>query len=246
MRSASMAWLFETCGIHCFVIKGGYKSYRQFIHNYFSLPFNLLVIGGMTGSGKSAILEELAKHSYQVLKLEEIAHHKGSVFGNLGEQSQNTNEQFENDIFTALNCFDIKKPIFVEDESRNIGRNTIPSDFFVNMSVSRLIVADMDKTLRICRLVEDYGRFPKQDLKDCIEKISKRLGGQNARSAIVSVDEGKPEIAVGISLLYYDKTYNFDLSRKKSSEVMTILMESSDSKKNANKIIEVLRENSLI
>jgi tRNA 2-selenouridine synthase len=246
MRSASIAWLYETCGIRCFVLKGGYKSYRQFIREYFLLPFNLLVIGGMTGSGKSAILEEIANSSFQVLKLEELAHHKGSAFGSLGEKPQNTNEQFENDIFMSLHGFDINKPIFVEDESRNIGRNIIPPEFFKKITISRLIVANMDKDLRVCRLVKDYGGFKQQELKNCIEKISKKLGGQKARLAMASLDEGKPEIAAEICLYYYDKAYNFGLLRKKSFEVISIRMESADSKTNANTIIKVLREKSIL
>jgi tRNA 2-selenouridine synthase len=246
MRSASMAWLFETCGIQCFVLQGGYKSYRQFVREYFSFPFNLLVIGGMTGSGKTAILKEIEKQSYQVLKLEEIAHHKGSVFGNLGEYPQNTNEHFENEIFNALICFDIEKPIFVEDESRNIGRNTIPPEFFETLTQSRLIVTDMNKELRIHRLVEDYGNFPKQELKDCIGKISKRLGRQNAQLAIASVDMGNLEQAVEISLFYYDKTYSFGLARKKNSEVISIPVKTTDSQVNARTIIEVLQKKGVI
>jgi tRNA 2-selenouridine synthase len=129
MRSASVAWLFETCGIKAFILNGGYKAYRTFIFDYFSKPLNLLILGGLTGSGKSVILQELEVQSFQVLKLETLANHKGSAFGNLGEPPQNSNEQFENDIFTTLRRFDPDKPIFVEDESRNIGRNIIPVRF---------------------------------------------------------------------------------------------------------------------
>ena len=246
MRSASMAWLFETCGIQCYIVKGGYKLFRQYIRDYFKLPFKLLVIGGMTGSGKSAILEEISTHAYQILKLEEIAHHKGSVFGNLGENPQNTNEQFENELFTILYSHDIEKPIFVEDESRNIGMNTIPIEFFNTMSVSPQIIAVMEKELRISRLVKDYGGYPKQELKVCIEKISKKLGGLNTKSAIAFLEDGNLEQAVDISLYYYDKTYNFGLSRKNSSEIIMIQMESSDPKKNANKIIEILSGKNII
>jgi tRNA 2-selenouridine synthase len=246
MRSASMAWLFETYGIKCSVIIGGYKSYRHYIREYLSLPFNLVVIGGFTGTGKTEILSIFSDLNYQVINLEELAHHKGSAFGHLGEKQQSTNEQFENDVFTKLYGLDIKKPIFVEDESSSIGRNIIPPELFKTISVSRLIFTDMDRELRIRRLVEDYGSFTKQELKECIEKISKRLGGYNTQMAISSLDEGKFEIAAGISLQYYDKAYKFGLLQKKNSEIIEILFESSDSITNANKVLNVLNDKNII
>jgi tRNA 2-selenouridine synthase len=110
------------------------------------------------------------------------------------------------------------------------------------MSSSPLIVIEMDKEKRISRLVDEYGKFTKQELQFCIEKISKRLGGQNTRQAITSINEGKPEIAAAISLYYYDKTYNFSLSRKKNTQVLRISLENQDSKINTLKILNVLRE----
>jgi tRNA 2-selenouridine synthase len=246
MRSTSMAWLFETCGINCHIIKGGYKSYRHFIHEYFSLPFNLIVIGGFTGTGKSEILNVFSELNYQVLNLEELAHHKGSSFGHLGEKQQNTNEQFENDVFTKLFSFDIKKPVFVEDESTSIGRNIVPPELFKTMSGSPLIFTDMDRELRIRRLVKDYGNFSKHELKECIARITKRLGGQNTQLAMISLDEGKYEIAAGISLQYYDKAYRFGLLQKKNSEIIDIPFEGSDSKKNAKKILSILNNKNII
>jgi tRNA 2-selenouridine synthase len=246
MRSASMAWLFETCGIRCRVLNGGYKSYRNHIRKCFSLPENLLVIGGMTGSGKSDILVELENHSFQVLKLERIANHKGSAFGNLGELPQKSNEQFENDVFTALSKFDMKQPIFVEDESRNIGRNIIPLEFFLKMSGSRQILIEMDKELRIKRLVDDYGKFSSQELKECILKISKRLGGQNTQAAIDFLENGKLEEAAEISLRYYDKTYNFGLLRKVKNETIKIHLDNPEAKSNTSQILLTLKNSGLI
>ncbi len=246
MRSASVAWLFETCGVPCSIIEGGYKSYRRYIRECFSLPFDFIVLGGMTGSGKSAILDRIEELGYQVLKLEKIAHHKGSAFGNLGETGQMTNEQFENDIFTSLFAFDPKKPVFVEDESRSIGRNIIPPELFENMSIGTLLVVDMEKSLRVGRLVEDYGKYTSQDLKDCIAKIGKRLGGQNAKTAIDALDEGKTGEAVEICLNYYDKTYNYGLSNKRNREIVLFKTSSPDADVNANGILSLLKTKGLV
>lgn len=246
MRSASMSWLFETLGIQCYVLKGGYKTYRRYLRAYFSRSFNLVVIGGMTGSGKSAILDELSGQSFQVLKLEQIAHHKGSAFGRLGEEPQNTNEQFENNIFLELQSLDIEKPIFLEDESRNIGQNIIPPELFERMSISPLVVIEMNIAIRIGRLVEDYGNFPAEELKNCITKISKKLGGQNTQSALASIDEGRPEIAAEISLKYYDKTYTYGLSQKRNREIFKIMIDNADPRINAKNIISLLTEKNIL
>ncbi len=246
MRSSSVSWLFGTCGIQCQILDGGYKSYRRYVLECFSLPFNLIVIGGMTGTGKSAILDVLAKHSLQVLKLEEIAHHKGSAFGGLGEQDQPTNEQFENDLFTILQGFDLKKPIFVEDESRNIGSNYIPATFFETMSRSQIVITKMARELRINRLVQVYGQFSKNDLKNAIMKISKRLGGLSVQNAISSLDNGQLDMAASICLLYYDKAYLFGLMKKTNIEKFDIEFYTSDASANADIFIQFLKDKRLI
>ncbi|MCB8995036.1 MAG: tRNA 2-selenouridine(34) synthase MnmH [Bacteroidales bacterium] len=246
MRSASMAWLFESCGISCYILTGGYKTYRSYARSFFSTPFKYIVIGGMTGSGKSAILDELEKNSYQVLKLEEIANHKGSAFGMLGEKPQNENEQFENDVFTSLFQFDENKAVFVEDESRNIGRNIVPPELFEKMTEASLLVIEMPREIRVKRLVNDYGVFSKEELKECVLKIAKRLGGDNTRKALESLDEGLPEIAADISLNYYDKTYGYGLSVKKNKEIIRLPVETADAKINSREILRVLHRNGIL
>jgi tRNA 2-selenouridine synthase len=104
----------------------------------------------------------------------------------------------------------------------------------------------MEKELRVDRLVSDYGTFSPEDLKKCIEKLTKRLGGVNTQLAIDSLDKGKPEEAAQISLNYYDKAYNFGLSRKKNSEIIKISLESIEADINANKILEILKGKSII
>ncbi len=106
MRSNSMAWLFNTSGIKSHTLDGGYKSWRRHIHGFFGQPVpNLVVIGGMTGTGKTEILEEIERKGGQVVHLERLARHKGSVFGHLGMPAQPSTEQFENELYTSLSTF---------------------------------------------------------------------------------------------------------------------------------------------
>jgi len=177
MRSASMAWLFETVGIKTHILTGGYKAFRRAGKVRLSKTEKLMVLGGLTGSGKTETLQEIQKQGEQVCDLEGLAHHKGSAFGALGQERQPTNEQFENNLIYEWFSFDLNKPIWVEDESHSIGNNWIPDELFSIMRQAPVIKMEIDKKLRITRLVNEYAGFDKKYLENCIFKISKRLGG---------------------------------------------------------------------
>ena len=175
MRSSSMAWLFNTIGIETFTLNGGYKTYRRYIKSYFAKPFKLVVLGGMTGSGKTEILKEIRKLDVQVIDLEGLANHKGSAFGALGQLEQNTTEQFENNLYQELVQLDSKKTIWVEDESQTIGKIWIPEEFFNQMRNCTVIRINVPKEKRINWLVEGYGGFDPELLRDSIQRIKKRI-----------------------------------------------------------------------
>jgi tRNA 2-selenouridine synthase len=237
IRSASLAWLFETAGIKSYVLKGGYKAYRKYAAKYFEGPFKLIVLGGMTGSGKTEILNYIKNLGYQVLELESLAHHKGSAFGALGETAQNSNEQFENDIFGFLHKCNSDKPIWVEDESHNIGKNLIPSSLFSQIIDSPLICIETKPENRIDRLVRDYSEFPKESLAISINKIFRRLGGLKAKSALEYLEQGDFRKVADLMLSYYDKTYSHSLRARNPEKIYPVKINSSDLKKASDKII---------
>ena len=110
-RSESMAWLFDLSGIKTSVLIDGYKAYRTYLRKEFEKPANIIVLGGMTGSGKTDILIEIIKQKHQVLNLEGLANHKGSAFGSIGQEDQPTTEQFENNIYEQWLDLDFSKPM---------------------------------------------------------------------------------------------------------------------------------------
>lgn len=222
MRSNSMAWLFNTAGLKAFTLEGGYKAYRRFLHGYFEKPLNLIVIGGMTGSGKTRVLEEIARKGEQVIHLEALASHKGSVFGHLGMEVQPTTEQFENDLFTQLNAFDPGQPIFIEDESLAIGRIFLPTALYHQMSSAVFIRLDVPQEMRISLLMEDYAGGDRIPILESISRIERRLGGNNTAVAMEHVKEGRMKEAITIVLQYYDKVYQRSMETHRRKENLVI------------------------
>lgn len=228
MRSDSMAWLFNTSGIGAYVLDKGYKGFRRHFKASFERPQPMIVIGGMTGSGKTKLLEMISGLGFQMIDLEQIANHKGSVFGNLGLPEQPTNEHFENLLGMAWLDLDPTKPVFLEDESFNIGRDSIPKVFYERMQSSPLFYIEMPREQRVDRLFLEYGRFSPELLSRMIDKIDRRLGGEKAKEARQAIAEGRLKDAIRISLEYYDKAYLFDLEKKKRQNILNFKLDAKD------------------
>lgn len=242
MRSASMAWLFETVGIKTYILEGGYKAFRKTGKKFISQSNKLIILGGLTGSGKTETLHEIAKSGEQVIDLEGLANHKGSAFGALGQAQQPTNEQFENDLIYQWFSFDLSKPIWLEDESHSIGSNWIPNELFDHMRKAPVIKMEINKTSRIKRLMIEYANFDKIMLEKCILKIGKKLGGQNVKQALESLENGNLEDVADITLAYYDKSYSYGLEKRENQTVFPIELESDNPEENANKIIDFAKK----
>jgi tRNA 2-selenouridine synthase len=238
MRSASMSWLFAILGIETYTLEGGYRSYRRYIKSYFAKDFRIVVLGGMTGSGKTEILKEIKKNGGQVIDLEGLANHKGSAFGALGQDIQSSTEQFENNLFIELVKLEIQNPIWFEDESITIGKICIPEELFLKMRNTDVIRINIPKEERIKWLVKEYGYFDHELLKDSIQRIKKRIGGLNYNLAIEALESNQLGNLVDIVLTYYDKTYSYGLSNRNQENVYLLELEKIDHPYNAKKVVE--------
>jgi len=220
MRSESVAWLMDLSGQYDpSVLRGGYKAYRNFALAQFASERRLLILGGMTGSGKTRILNLLMTSGGQGLDLEARAAHKGSAFGALGQPEPPTQQQFENDLAFELFRTDPVRPLWLEDESRHIGRRTIPDEFWIRMRDAPVIVIEKSREERVQSLVDDYGSCNPDELCESIAKIERRLGGERARLASDAVTAGDLATACGHVLDYYDRTYNHGLSRRDPDKI---------------------------
>jgi tRNA 2-selenouridine synthase len=238
MRSSSMAWFLETYGFKCYTLKGGYKSYRKRVLESFNDKKNVLVLGGKTGTGKTIILHELKKQQEQIIDLEQLAHHKGSSFGALGETVQPSQEQFENNLAFELSKLDAEKPCWIENESRRIGINIIPLGLWEQMKNAVVINIEIPLQERLNYLVKEYGVFNKEELASAIQRIGKRLGGQHVKRAIGAIEDGDFKTAFEICLVYYDKTYNFGEEQHEKEKMIHCEFDSMDVKEITKSIKE--------
>lgn len=214
-RSGSMSWLLDLAGLDVMTLNGGYKAYRRHILDTFGdRKLTILILGGHTGSGKTDILQQLRGQGEQIIDLEGIANHKGSAFGALGEAPQPTVEQFENDLFDAFCDIDPGRRVWLENESRAIGRVYIPQAFWAQMNAAPLVHLEIPLEVRVGRLVADYAGFPREALIDSFERIRKRLGGQHLQAAREALAGDDFESAARIALRYYDKAYGFFVERR--------------------------------
>jgi tRNA 2-selenouridine synthase len=238
MRSEAMAWLFSLGDIETEVLEKGYKAYRNYILTYLAEKRKVIILGGMTGSSKTKILNHLENLGQQVIDLERLANHKGSAFGALGQPPQPSSEHFANLLFNEWKKISNDHPVWLEDESRNIGTVFMPDVFYNNLQESPSIILLMEIRKRLPLLIKEYSTYPPEMLKGSILKISKRIGGDNARDALNAIDNGDFEKAVEITLKYYDKTYMYGIRRKPARNLIFIETDSDDIDYNAKKVLE--------
>ncbi len=210
MRSFSISWLLEKYNLKNITLNGGYKTYRKWTLDSFNKEWELIVVGGKTGTGKTKLLKLLNENNYQIVDLEGLACHRGSTFGGLGMKKQPSNEQFENLIAEQLKRFKKHKKIFVEAESANIGKCKIPHEFFNQMKKAERIEIIKSESNRLDELIKTYSVFEEKDLIDAVMRIKKRLGPQRTKIAIDSIKNKNWKSVCKSVLEYYDKCYEYE------------------------------------
>jgi tRNA 2-selenouridine synthase len=230
MRSAGVAWLLDLYGFKVYTLVGGYKAYRKWVLQQFEKEYPFKIIGGYTGSGKTLVLKELAQQN-PAIDLEGLAHHKGSAFGALGELPQPKQEMFENllagslaDVSCSLFGNETVLPvndqrstcIYIEDESQRIGNLQIPMPLWYTMRKSPVYFLDIPFEERLQYIVNEYGKFEKENLVNAIIRLQKKLGGLDTKNAINHLLENDHKACFRILLAYYDKLYNKALENREN------------------------------
>ena len=179
-RSQSMTHILRQIGWSAELLNGGYKQYRKWVVEYLQTEvanYSFRVISGSTGSAKSSILKKLGELGEQVLDLESLANHKGSVLGSLGVQP--SQKMFESLIFSQLQEFSAQRIVYVEAESKKIGLLQVPEALIQGMRQSPCIQIKASLDARIDYLISDYP-YMMSNPELLIEKISclKEIQGQ--------------------------------------------------------------------
>ena len=241
MRSGAMAWALDLYGFEVYLLEGGYKRYRNWVLAQFDQKLDLLLIGGMTGSGKTQMLHELRAMGEQVIDLEDLAQHQGSTYGTLNRLVQPSQEQFENNLAGQLDILDPHRSIWLEDESSTIGKRLIPRPLWRQMLSSPVFEIRVPLEQRISKLENEYGSLDKEFLTVCTERIAKRLGPEQTRRATAAIREDRMKDFVRELLVYYDKTYQKGLNNRDAHLICPLELSGSDPRENAGKLIETSR-----
>jgi len=160
-RSGSMALIFAKIGWPVVQLDGGYKAYRGYVATALETPpaLDFRVVCGTTGSGKSRLLETLDGIGAQVLDLERLAAHRGSVLGHLPGEPQPSQKMFETRIWDKLRRFDPSRPVFVESESKKVGNLRVPEVVMERVRAAPCISVALSRPNRVRLLMEDYEHF---------------------------------------------------------------------------------------
>lgn len=238
MRSASMSWLLETAGFRVSLLTGGYKAYRTYVRENLVEGRRFIILGGLTGSGKTRWLQDLASRGEAVVDLERLANHRGSVFGGIGLGMQPTNEQFENDLFRTLRSFGPDEVIWLEDESRQIGRIFMPEPMHLAMTASPIIRIVVPVDLRVKIILNEYAGLDPLKLAASVNQISKRLGGLVTQQCLDLLEKKDFDGVVRLLLPYYDKTYSHSLQVRNRQFASDLDLSGEDPESFAGKLIE--------
>lgn len=244
MRSAGVAWLLDLYGFKVYTLTGGYKAYRNHVLDLFGKEYRFNIIGGYTGSGKTKVLNSLQKKGEVVIDLEGLAHHKGSAFGDLGEDRQPTQEMFENLLALELVKTSQSATIWMEDESMRIGTVMLPKALWSRMRNSPVLFLEVPFEMRLQYITEEYGKFRKEDLINASIRIQKRLGSLNTKNVVNNFIENNLTEAFRILLTYYDKYYERGLhERENLNELLRVIpCETTDGKTNAAQILTAMSD----
>jgi tRNA 2-selenouridine synthase len=254
MRSSAVAWLLDVYGFKVYTLIGGYKKFRNYVLDTFKLPYDLKILGGYTGSGKTEVIKELKRKGELAIDLEDIAKHKGSAFGSIGMPKQPTQEMFENILSRELRTLRYEpptknknipqiiidhSPIWLEDESQRIGHINLPNELWYTIRKSQIYFLDIPFEERLNHLVEEYGCLDKENMIEAIERIRDRLGGLETKKAIEHLRENNTIESFRILLKYYDKWYTKGLhNRENINSLLHLINCESVSPENAKKLVQ--------
>jgi tRNA 2-selenouridine synthase len=218
-RSGALAHVLREVGWDAATLEGGYRSYRRWVIDRLEQRPSALqfqVIHGPTGSGKSRLLAALKDAGAQVLDLEGLAAHRGSVLGNLPGRPQPSQKMFESVLLKELSALDPAQPVFVEGESRKIGQLHVPEALIERMRAAECVLLETGLETRVALLLEEYGHFLEgngalEAQLDCLTALHgrERIAGWKVLAACGAWSE----LVSRLLLEHYDPAYRKSSAR---------------------------------
>ena len=219
-RSRSLAHVLNEIGWRAVQLEGGYRAYRRgVVARLVELPgrFRYQVVCGLNGSGKSRLIAALAREGAQVLDLEALARHRGSLLGDLPANPQPTQKAFDSQLVAALERHDPSRPVYVESESRKIGTVQLPDTLLAAMRAAECIRLVLPQPLRIELLKDEYAHFLQdhESLSERLRRLVPLHGKKTVERWIDAAKAGDWDELVGELLVqHYDPTYLRSIGRK--------------------------------
>lgn len=218
-RSGSMAHVLAKVGWRVSILEGGYRSFRRTV--VAQLPelcarVDLRVVCGLTGTGKTRLLQTLARSGHQVLDLEGIARHRGSILGADPMAPQPSQKWFESQLWEALQAFDPHRPVFVESESRKVGNVQVPEALIQRMRAGPCLEVMLPLEDRVALLCEDYDYFRADPapLVAQLKKLHALVGAERLEGWLDLVEQSRwSEFVADMLVHHYDPSYARSMAR---------------------------------
>jgi tRNA 2-selenouridine synthase len=227
-RSAAMATILAQVGWRTTLLAGGYKTWRRHVSARLYdqiLPFRLVLLDGNTGSGKTELLQRLADRGQQVIDLEGLAAHRGSLFGALAGQAQPSQKLFESRLLSALDGLDPARPVIVEAESSKVGERMVPPALWALMAVAPRLELTAAPEARARYLVRTYSDISadRAALDEALRRLPTWPGRKRLEAWSQLADAGDFEaLALELMGLHYDPAYRRS-SRKDARQSLGVL-----------------------
>ncbi len=214
MRSNSLATILASVGWYVRVLEDGYKAYRRSIIDHLAVSFSgqafqVVILAGLTGCGKTAMLHRMRRRGLQILDLEGLANHRGSILGLEPGTTQPHQKWFESCLCAELKTFDPARPIFVESESHRVGELYVPGPLWKQMKASPLVELEADLDGRVAFLIQQYAHFleNRAPLIQRLEALERARGEKSGRWREMAQNADWELLARSLLVDHYDVAY---------------------------------------
>lgn len=247
LRSKFLLKIFEFLGFNVFQLKGGYKAYRRFIYKQlkdYHLKPKLIVLNGLTGTGKTDIIKMLAQQGWPVIDLEGLARHRGSLFGSIGLEPPRSQKDFEAMLWHKLYQFKEEPYIIIEGEGKRIGPLSLPLFMVEGIRDGIHVLLQASLKTRAERIIKEYGSLDKEimikEAQRPIRSLGRSLGIEKVEILLELLYSGDfYKVVKNLCRDHYDQKYD---DSKIDNNVFHLIVEAEDHQQVVLKIDEFVKK----